>query len=108
MKAVPRDSAFSRHYGAVIAANCRPGPGRGPAPAPGPDRWWWLRWRMFDGLMHDCLEELDEVTARRVASWWPAGWPSPESGLLSIRQMEWVRLVVIGGRSIDLKEAMFA
>lgn len=106
---VPGDSqVLSRHYGAVIAANVRPGPGRGPAPAPGPERWWWLRWRMFDGLLHEALEALPPFGAARVRSSWPAGWPTPDSGLLSIRQMEWARVSLIGRRPLDVEGRLFA
>ena len=105
---LPGDRSVSRHFGAVLEANARTGPGRGPAPAPGPDRWWWLRWRMFDALMHDALEALDAFARARVLSRWPAGWPDADSGLLSIRQMEWVRVSLVGRHKLDVRGRLLA
>lgn len=107
---LPRDTTLGRHHGAVVESNARPGPGRGPAPEPGPERWWWLRWRMYDDLLHDALDALfptDDV-AIRVRVLWPDDWPDADSGLLSIRQMEWLRVTLIGGRQLDVKGRLFA
>lgn len=111
MKQLRDSEVLSRHHGAVIAANCRPGPGRGPAPAPGPDRWWWLRWRMFDGLMWDAIDafcEREPGDYEALLARLPSGWPGPVSGLLSIRQMEWIRVSLIGRRPLDVAGRFFA
>jgi hypothetical protein len=56
---------------------------------------------MFDTLLWDTLEGLDPWVLSTILAAWPPAYPSPESGLLSIRQMEWVRVVMIGGRDLD-------
>lgn len=96
------------HYRGVVEANCRPGPGRGPAPTDLPERYWWLRWRMFDGLMWDAIDGLPPGVWESLTARWPDDWPSPASGLMSIRQMEWVRVSMIGGRPLDVKGRLFA
>ncbi len=104
------DQRLSKHFGAAIAANSRPGPGRGPAPDAPRERWWWLRWRMFDDLMWEAIETLDAHHAgyESLLASLPEGWPGPASGLMSIRQMEWVRVHVIGGRHLDARGRLFA
>lgn len=79
------------HYHRPKMLNARTGPGRGPAPAAGVDRWDWRRWAMWDSLLWDELEAMPEQARRAVLAAWPSKWPSPESGLLSIRQMAWAR-----------------
>lgn len=100
MTVIPGEGKLSRHYGLVIQANSRSGPGRGAAPEP-PERYWWLRWRMFDALMWDAIDALTAEAADALTQRWPDDWPSPTSGLLSIRQMEWVRVTMIDGRELD-------
>jgi hypothetical protein len=51
--------------------------------------------------MWDTLEALDPWVLSGILSAWPKGWPTPESGLLAIRQMEYVRVVMIEGRDLD-------
>lgn len=108
MNKLPGDRPVSRHFGAVLEANGRPGPGRGPAPAIGPERWWWLRWRMFDELLHDALDGLGAFQTAHLQSHWPTSWPAPDSGRLSIRQMEWVRVHMIEGRHLDVRRRLLA
>lgn len=85
------------HHSAILETEARPGPGRGPAPAGGRERFEWKRWVVYDSALWDDLEAMSEENRAALMARWPEHWPSPESGLMSIRQIRWCRDQMIRG-----------
>jgi hypothetical protein len=63
---------------------------------------------MYDDLLWEAVDRLRPDQYAHLTTHWPQGWPSIGSGLLSIRQMEWVRVCMIGRRPLDLAGRLFA
>jgi hypothetical protein len=56
---------------------------------------------MHDSLLLDALDELNPLQRARVQQRWPRGWPTPDSGELSVRQLHWLRWHVVLGHPFD-------